>query len=158
KRGFEKIAEGMDVPVIPVHLDGVWGSIFSFSGGRFFRKMPRRVPYPVTVSFGKPMPSGTTAHEARQGVQELAAEAVLLRKKVSDTLPQRFIASARANWRRFAMADSTGRELTYGRALTASVLLSRWTRRHCGAENMVGVLLPASAAGALVNIGVSMAG
>ena len=36
----------------------------------------------------------------------------------------RFIASARENWSRFAMADSTGRELTYGRALTAAC----WSR------------------------------
>jgi acyl-[acyl-carrier-protein]-phospholipid O-acyltransferase/long-chain-fatty-acid--[acyl-carrier-protein] ligase len=158
KRGFERIAEGLDVPVIPVHLDGVWGSIFSFAGGRFFRKWPRRIPFPVTVSFGKPMPSTATAHEARQAIQELAPSAVELRKTSRDTLPLRFVSSARANWRRFAMADSTGRELTYGRALTASVLLARWTRRHCGSAEMVGVLLPASAAGALVNIGVSMAG
>src|SRR5581483_3804891 len=30
KRGFEKIVEDMNVPVIPIHLDRVWGSIFSF--------------------------------------------------------------------------------------------------------------------------------
>jgi hypothetical protein len=76
ERGFEKIVDGMDVPVVPVHLNGVWCSIFSFAGGRFFRELPRRVPYPVTVSFGKPMPASTIAHEARLAVQELAAEAV----------------------------------------------------------------------------------
>jgi len=36
KRGFERIVAGLDVPVIPVYLDRVWGSIFSFNGGRFF--------------------------------------------------------------------------------------------------------------------------
>jgi acyl-[acyl-carrier-protein]-phospholipid O-acyltransferase/long-chain-fatty-acid--[acyl-carrier-protein] ligase len=158
KRGMEKIAAGLDVPVIPVHLDRVWGSIFSFSSGRFFRKLPRRLPYPVTVSFGKAMPSNTTAFEARQAVQELAADAVEYRKTSSDTLPLRFIASTRANWSRLAIADSTGREFTYGRALAASLLLSRWTRRHGGPEEMIGVLLPSSSAGALVNIGISIAG
>ena len=34
KRGLEKIVDGLDVPMIPVHLDRVWGSIFSFDGGR----------------------------------------------------------------------------------------------------------------------------
>src|SRR5689334_7557899 len=38
KRGFERIVEGLDVPVIPVSLDRVWGSVFSFKGGRFFWK------------------------------------------------------------------------------------------------------------------------
>ena len=67
KRGLEKIVDGLDVPVIPVHLDRLWGSIFSFAGGRFFWKWPKRVPYPVTVSFGEPMPADATAHEVAAG-------------------------------------------------------------------------------------------
>ena len=51
KRGMEKIVDGTDVPIIPVHLDRLWGSIFSFDGGKFFWKWPTRIPYPVTVSF-----------------------------------------------------------------------------------------------------------
>ncbi len=56
RRGLERIMKGVDAPIIPVNLDGVWGSIFSFERGRFLWKMPRRIPYPVTVSFGTPMP------------------------------------------------------------------------------------------------------
>ena len=53
RRGLERIMKGVDVPIIPVNLDGVWGSIFSFERGRFLWKMPRRdLPTPVTVSFG----------------------------------------------------------------------------------------------------------
>ena len=55
KRGFERIVDKLDVPIIPVHLDRVWGSIFSFKDGRFLWKWPRQLPYPVTVSFGAPM-------------------------------------------------------------------------------------------------------
>ena len=46
----------VEAPIIPVALDGVWGSIFSFEKGRFLWKLPRRIPYPVTVNFGKPLP------------------------------------------------------------------------------------------------------
>ena len=66
KRGMEKIAEGLDVPVIPVHLDRVWHSVFSFAGGQFFGKTPRRWPYPVTVSFGAPLPKPASAWAAFQ--------------------------------------------------------------------------------------------
>src|SRR6267143_10964 len=41
RRGMERIIKGVDVPIIPVNLDGVWGSIFSFAGGRFLWKFPR---------------------------------------------------------------------------------------------------------------------
>lgn len=76
KRGFERIMDGLDVPVIPIYLDDVWGSIFSFQDGRFFWKWPRRVPYPVTVSFGASLPATTTADQARQAIQELGCKAV----------------------------------------------------------------------------------
>jgi acyl-[acyl-carrier-protein]-phospholipid O-acyltransferase/long-chain-fatty-acid--[acyl-carrier-protein] ligase len=157
KRGFERMVEGLDVPVIPVHLDRLWGSIFSFEGGRFFWKWPRRVPYPVTVSFGRPMPPSSTASEVRQAIQELGSDAATYRKSGQDLLPLRFIRSAKRNWTRFAMADSSGRELTYGRALAASLLLAGWVRKHCPAEEMVGLLLPPSTGGALANLGVTLA-
>src|SRR5580692_81720 len=63
RRGLERVMKGVDVPIIPVSLDGVWGSIFSFERGRFVWKMPRRIPYRVTVGIGKPMPSSSTAIE-----------------------------------------------------------------------------------------------
>lgn len=75
RRAFERIMKGLDAPIIPVNLDGVWGSIFSFEKGRFLWKLPHRIPYPVTVSFGRPLPSSSTASEVRQAVQELQTEA-----------------------------------------------------------------------------------
>ena len=41
QRGFQRIVGDRDVPIIPVAIDRVWGSIFSRSGGRFVTKMPR---------------------------------------------------------------------------------------------------------------------
>src|SRR5215831_15588918 len=153
KRGLEKIVDGTDVPIIPVHLDRLWGSIFSFERGRFFWKWPKRIPYPVTVSFGEPLPAGTPVHAVRQAIQELGADAIAQRKASSDTLPQRLYRSARRNWNRSAMADSTGRSLTYGEMLTAARLLRVETE-----SEMVGVLLPSSVAGALVNLSITLDG
>src|ERR1700685_4674795 len=71
RRGMERIMKGVDAPIVPVNLDGVWGSIFSFERGRFLWKMPRSIPYPVTVSFGKPMPATASAIDVRRAVQQL---------------------------------------------------------------------------------------
>jgi acyl-[acyl-carrier-protein]-phospholipid O-acyltransferase/long-chain-fatty-acid--[acyl-carrier-protein] ligase len=158
KRGMEKIAEGIDAPIIPVHLDRLWGSIFSFAKGRFFGKRPRRWPYPVTVSFGRPMPPDTPAHAVRQAVSELGADAFALRKDAHQTLPERFARVARSNWSSLAMADSTGRELTYGRTLIAALLLAGYVRRRCADQQNIGLLLPSTCGGALANLGVAFAG
>ena len=158
KRGLEKIVAGSNVPVIPVHLDRMWGSIFSFEGGKFFWKWPKSIPYPVTVSFGAPMPSHVAAHEVRQAIQELSAAAAERHYTAADRLDRRVIRNARRHWSRFAMGDTSGRELTYGRMLTGSVLLSGWARGVSAPGESIGVLLPSTVAGALVNIGVTLAG
>jgi acyl-[acyl-carrier-protein]-phospholipid O-acyltransferase/long-chain-fatty-acid--[acyl-carrier-protein] ligase len=158
KRGFERIVDGLDVPVIPVYLDRVWGSIFSFKGGRFFWKRPLRVPYPVTVAFGRPMPSTTTAEAARLALMELGADVAACRRPANEVLGRQFIRSAKAHWRSFCMADSTGQRLTYGRALIAGLLLARWLRRHTPGESKIGLMLPASVGGALANLATALAG
>ena len=60
-RGLEQIAKRTPVPIVPVCLDHVWGSIFSYQGGRFFWKLPRRLPYHVYVNFGAPLPATASA-------------------------------------------------------------------------------------------------
>src|SRR5436309_12073080 len=52
QRAYELIARHAKAQVVPVWLDQLWGSIFSFQGGRFFTKFPKRIPYPVTIAFG----------------------------------------------------------------------------------------------------------
>src|SRR5205085_11932515 len=100
----------------------------------------------------------TTALEVRQAIQELSSEAVAHRKFAADRLDLRLIHNVRRRWHQFAMADSTGRELTQGHMLTGGVLLSRWIERECAGQEMIGVLLPSTVAGALVNIGATLAG
>jgi acyl-[acyl-carrier-protein]-phospholipid O-acyltransferase/long-chain-fatty-acid--[acyl-carrier-protein] ligase len=158
KRGFERIMAGLDVPVIPVHLDRVWGSMFSFKDGRFFWKWPRQLPYPVTVSFGAPLPCSTTAFEARQAVMELGCTAAGHRHSRRDTLPLRFIRTAKQNWSRFCMIDANGSSYTFGKVLTESIYLAAWLRHHCPDDAIIGIVGPPSVDSALANIAVLLAG
>ncbi|MGA2329972.1 MAG: acyl-[ACP]--phospholipid O-acyltransferase [Bryobacteraceae bacterium] len=158
KSGFTRIVRDLDVPVIPVHIDRLWGSIFSFKKGRFFWKRPERLPFPVTVSFGRPLPSTASAQEVRQAVMELGSAAVHYRRTSHDLLHLRFIRTAKRRWFSFCMADSSGKELTFGRALAGAMLLARWLLKQRPAEEMLGLLLPASVGGALANIAVFLAG
>ena len=52
KRGFELIARQSGSPVLPVYMDGLWGSIFTFDQERVLWKLPRRQRYGVKVLFG----------------------------------------------------------------------------------------------------------
>ncbi len=72
--GFETIMQGVDVPIIPVYLHNLWGSIFSFKKGSSLWKMPFKIPYRVTVVFGSPMPSISTASEVELKIKDLSLQ------------------------------------------------------------------------------------
>jgi acyl-[acyl-carrier-protein]-phospholipid O-acyltransferase/long-chain-fatty-acid--[acyl-carrier-protein] ligase len=158
RRGMERIMKGVDAPIVPVNLDGVWGSIFSFERGRFLWKLPRSIPYPVTVSFGKPMPPNSTPVEVRHAVQNLHTEAYRHHKKRLRTLHRSLINTAHHHPFRFAMGDKRRPRMKWGGALLASILLSRRLRSTWAGQEMVGILLPPSVPGALVNFAATLAG
>jgi len=158
RRGFERIMKDVDAPIIPICLDGVWGSIFSFEKGRFLWKVPRYFPYPVTVSFGQPLPANATPFAVRQAVQDLDVEAWNTRRKLLWPLHRAFIRKAQHHRWRFFMADGSTPRLNFGRALTSTIFFARRLRQHWQGQEMVGILLPPSVGGALVNYAALMSG
>jgi len=158
QRGFQRIVTGRDVPIIPVALDRVWGSIFSKAGGRFVTKMPRRIPYPVTVAFGEPLPPGTPIHAVRAAVRELGTEAWMLRKAESQPLYRAFIRKARTRPWYFSMGDAHRPRVSRFATLVGAIALGRALKSHWEGQERVGILLPPSVGGALVNFAAALAG
>lgn len=159
RKGLEIVAREANVPIIPVHLDGVWGSIFSFQGGRIIWKKPRQIPYPVTVSFGAPMSPMSTSYDVRQAVAELGAESMEETIPTKGSLLDAFLRSCRRRWFRLAAVDSTGLKLAYGQLLAVSTLLSRRLHKESPqGENYVGIVLPTVVAAAIANIAVDISG
>ena len=80
KRGLDWVMGRVEAPIVPVHIDGMWGSVLSFSEGRFFRKWPRLVGggwrRPLTVWFGRPLPVGSSPRDARFALQELTTHGI----------------------------------------------------------------------------------
>jgi acyl-[acyl-carrier-protein]-phospholipid O-acyltransferase/long-chain-fatty-acid--[acyl-carrier-protein] ligase len=158
RRGFERIMKTVDAPIVPICLDNVWGSIFSFEKGRFLWKVPRFFPYPVTVSFGKPMPATATPFEVRQAVQDLNADAWDSRRKLLWPIHRAFVRKAQHYRWRFFMADGRTKRLNFGSALTRTIFLARRLRKTWSGQEMVGILMPPSVGGALVNLAAMLSG
>lgn len=157
QRGMEKILNGLDVPVIPVHLGGVWGSASSY-GRRSEWPKPEHWRRDIQVTFGSPMQPPVTAEQARQSVLELSAEARTRDPRMNSTLGRRFVESARRHWSRDALTESSGRRLSYGSALSGASILAKWLARERGTEQIVGIMLPSSVGGALANLAVTLSG
>jgi 1-acyl-sn-glycerol-3-phosphate acyltransferase len=54
--GVERIVRRTPVPVVPVTLSGMWGSVFSYRFGRPLRHLPHRFRAQVTVAVSDPAP------------------------------------------------------------------------------------------------------
>jgi acyl-[acyl-carrier-protein]-phospholipid O-acyltransferase / long-chain-fatty-acid--[acyl-carrier-protein] ligase len=158
RRGFERIMKDVDAPIVPIGLDGVWGSIFSFHKGRFLWKIPRHLPYPVTVNYGTPLPPSATPFEVRQIVQELMAQAWQDRKKRMRLLHRSLVHTARLHPFRFAMADAQNPKVRFSAVLVRSVFLAKRLNSIWKDRKMVGILLPPSVPGALVNYAAVLSG
>ncbi|OGR92133.1 MAG: hypothetical protein A2V88_13765 [Elusimicrobia bacterium RBG_16_66_12] len=158
KKGFERMVEGASVPIVPVHLDQVWGSLFSFSEGRLLFKWPRRIPYRVAVSFGTPLPATATAFEVRHAILALGAEAFRHRLADSPPLPLAFARAAKRRPFAPCLADSSGTSLNALSALAGAHLLGRALEPLIGERERIAVMLPPSVGGALANVALSLRG
>ncbi len=160
KPGVLEIQRDTGAPIIPVWLDEIWGSIFSFRGGKFFWKWPSLRPRRVSIWFGKPIYNPPDIHPVRQAVQDLGADAVSGRKQRTAALPRAMIRNCRRMKFRGKLSDSTGMELTGGKLLAATMVMRRLLLRHVLApdEKYVGILLPPSLGGVIANAALSMTG
>jgi len=72
RRGVERILATDPVPVVPMALNGLWGSFFSRRGGSAMTKPFRRGLWSrVALTIGEPMPPTSTAAELEERVREL---------------------------------------------------------------------------------------
>lgn len=156
KPGMMKILEGTDAPVIPVFIDGLWGSIFSFSGGKYFFKMPQLGRRRIDVYFGEPLSGVTEPETVRGAVAELGAMALEKRKQKLTSVGDAMIRSCKKRRSRSKMADSLGTDVTGGQALMRALILRRLLKKHVFAadEQHIGILMPPLVGGVLVNMAV----
>lgn len=161
QRGLEQITKRTAVPIVPVCLDHVWGSIFSFQRGKFFWKLPKQFPYRVFVNYGKPLPPGTPASEVRQAIQMLSAESAIRRAKYRKPVHRVFVRNACRHPFRPCFVDPNNKDkpiLNYGEALAGAKILAKLLRPKLAQEKMVGLWIPPSAGGAVANVAVALLG
>ncbi len=158
RRGVERLVKNRPIPVIPIYIDRAWGSIFSFAGGKYLTKLPTALPYPVTIAFGEPLTPPITAPLLRQAVHNLGEIAWQQRRADMPTLAQLLVNRLRHGANQLCMGDVKRPSLTKRRALAGAVAIARALRGAWAEQTRVGILLPASVAGALTNFAAVLAG
>ena len=158
RKGFELIARRGGAPILPVAIDGMWGSILSFSGGKSFWKLPKQFPRPIGVVIGKPFPA-TEHAKTRARLLELAAEAFAMRASIDGHLGREVAEGLAKKGGAIALVDRTAARcefsgatlLALGWAFAAELKLRTTSPR-------VAIVLPPGVAAAVANLGCVLAG
>lgn len=157
RRGLETIARSAGAVIVPVGLDRVWGSIFSYAGGRALRKWPRHLPYRVDVHFAAPLPPATPAHAVRDAVVELLARAGEARARERAGLARQLLLSARRHRSLVAVRGEDGSTWTHAQLFAHGLGLARALGRR-GAGERVGILVPPGPERVACHVALALAG
>ncbi len=158
RRGFELIARRANVPIVPVAIDGLWGSIFSFSGGKFFWKRPKHFPRPIAVVVGEPYAAAEHL-TTRSRLLDLAAEAFAMRPSLDGNLAREVVRGLKAKGGRVALIDRTAERREFSGALLlalASRLAVQLTQRT--SAKRVAIVLPPGVGATVANLACVLAG
>lgn len=152
RKGLERIMKDVDAPIVPVHLDRLRGTMLAYDFKRALRRLPDRLPMPVTVSFGAPLPGSSPAAAVRTAMQMLASDAWRHRKEDAPLLHREAFASARRHPLERAFFDANNRKgLTRAAFAGGTVVMAKELRSILDGEPMAGICMPPSNAGAVVN-------
>lgn len=160
KPGFELMARHAQCPILPTFIDGIWGSVFSFAGNRYWGSSPLPPLHPVRVHFGSPIEPGAGAVErARLDMLDLGAEAFRDRPSLERNVAHRALCSlSRRPWTR-QLVDTfpMRRELSRGKLLGVALAYARVVRANCP-DKRIAIALPPGAGGTIANLAVAFAG
>lgn len=151
----------LEVPVIPVRLGMIWGSIFTHYYGKIKLRIPLEIRHPATITIGKPMSKDLTGYEIRLTLSELAAETESIPDGKERPLHSQFAWQAKRHPFRKLIKEFNGveqKEFANFPLFVKAILLSWELRRSVPADDKyVGVMLPNCAGVAASVLAVMMA-
>lgn len=160
ERGFELMARRAGAPVVPVAHDGLWGSVFSYSEGRYLFKWPRVRRTAVCVAWGEPVPAAeATAARVRRSLLALGQRAFEERPQLRRHLGREVIRALCRRPGHVELVDrtTTRREITAAQMVGVAAALGLHLRRTVK-ERRVGIVLPPGAGSTLANLAALVAG
>ena len=142
---FQMVPEDIDVPVIPVRMGMLKGSLFTIYNGRIKYMGKRSLPMPICVVVGEPLPHNISSFELRQIVSEMGAEIEMRPAKGEKVLHYTFLSRAKKHFFQKCYYDYGAKDGTKNFSLLLKSLVISKAIRQMPSYNdsdLIGVLLP----------------
>ena len=158
KHGFERTVADVDGVILPFYIRGLWGSRFSHSSSFMKSRRVSGLRRDVIVAFGEPLSIESKADVVKRRVFDLSISAWQDYTDTLDPIPLAWMRTVKNAPKYKCMADVTGGlELSAEKALTSSIAFSQLIKKRSPEQN-IGLLLPTSSAGMLINMSVLLLG
>ncbi len=170
--GFERSCAlvSADIRIIPFYLRGLWGSQFSRSSARLRQLRRGGLQRDLICAFGPALPKTTTADVLKRRVLDLSIDS--WQHYVADlpALPQAWLSAAKRCGGDLMLADTLTAPLSGIQSIAAITAFARRIRQSSrisasnssaqsnGRSENIGLLMPTSSAGAILNMAVLCAG
>ena len=159
QKGFEHVLEGLEnITTVPFYLRGLWGSSFSRADSHYKILSKKRGKREVLIAFGKPINGFIDAVAMKQKVVELSFSAWEHFINEQAPLTHHWLESAKSDLFKECIADAQGTELNNVKFIAAVLSFAKVLKTKLRGQRHVGVLLPSSAAGAIVNMALFVLG
>lgn len=160
-RWLPAVLNGLKLPVFPVAYFPHWGHSQEGGPGKWIPRKTQLQENAAEVVVGGPVPSAEAdGRTILDMLDRLTAEAAIQSGPENLTPPRLFLRAARRRWNQPCFLDGavTTGEMTFGRALTAALLMAEAFKREMPGEDMVGVWLPTGTGSGLVNAALGLLG
>ncbi len=153
KRGIEHIAKGINAPIIPIQMEGVKGTPFSFETGSSspvkkltsFRKK-------IHVAIGQPIEPPVSAYLVRQQMQELNADTFQKRIKMHHSLNFFLDKKAGQHSNKNILSDENGKKYSYQSIMQQVSIIQQQLSESVDGQPKIGVCIPHSSHAMLANV------
>jgi acyl-[acyl-carrier-protein]-phospholipid O-acyltransferase/long-chain-fatty-acid--[acyl-carrier-protein] ligase len=156
KRGFELALKESNHPVVPFYLHGLWGSTFSRADQHFKQLTRKGSRRHLHVAFGQALPSSATTDQVKQHVVNLSHQTWQKSIDTMAPLHHQWLTRAKANLFKRSIVDAIGTDLNNLKMITAVLLFANRLRYE--KNRNIGVLLPSSAIGSIINMALLVVG
>ena len=146
QKGFEiALKDVKDAKIVPFYLRGLWESRFS--------KAPKKTQKnrDFSVNFGSFLDKNLTAKEVQKEVEKLSIPSWQKYIDRQKSIQEIWIENSNSD---FFIADSTGQKLSNKKFITATLLIAQKLKTLIKKEENIGIILPTTIAGSLVNMAI----
>ncbi len=148
---YSSAVEGTEATIIPFYIQGLWGTNFSYSGSDMYASAVDRT---VVVAFGDSIPADTDPDKVRDTVRKISIEAWSYSTNFSKPIAETWLRTCKTFVKGGpAIYSPEGAHFSGYKLIGAVMGFRGLLKKKLGkGEQNVGIMLPPSPAGVIVNL------